>query len=229
MRADARFATAQACGRCHQFDFPLRPGAPMQDTMGEHKNSKYSTTACQTCHMPGVVDGKGKSHKSHAFRVVGDAALLRSAVKASAARSTPQAVTVTLEAGKVGHAFPTGDMFRRLEVRADVLDGDGKVTGRARSVVLERKFAVTAGDKGIERVQTGDTRVPASGAPREALLLFAEDVEHRTVRWEVAYQRMGKTMAATFGVDLSADETIVATGTLPPAGDDAGMDTPHAN
>ena len=218
VRADARFSTAEACSRCHQFDFPLRPGAPMQDTVHEHKTGKLASTPCQACHMPTVQGKSGKPHKSHAFPAHGDAALLRSAVQASAARSTAQAVTVTLSVARVGHAFPTGDMFRRLEVRAIILGPDGEPTGRSTSVLLERKFQVTVTKQGTERVQVADTRLPSSGAPREALLLFAEDIERRSVRWEVAYQRMSSAMAKLFGVDPAADEVIVATGTLQPAG-----------
>ncbi len=201
----------------------------MQDTVHEHKTGKLASTACQTCHMPAVQDKSGKSHKSHAFPAHGDASMLRSAVQATAARSTAQAITVTLSVARVGHAFPTGDMFRRLEVRARFLDAKGNVTGRSTSVLLERKFQVTVTQQGTERVQVADTRLPSSGAPREALLLFAEDIQGRSVRWEVAYQRMSSAMAKLFGVDPAADEVIVATGTLPPAGAPAASATPTAS
>ncbi|MFT3771202.1 MAG: multiheme c-type cytochrome [Minicystis sp.] len=215
VRADARLATEEACARCHQFDFPRPQRAPMQGTGDEHRASAHAGQACQACHMPPARDG-GRGHRSHDFRVIGDAAKLRSAVTARAARDGDRAVTVALAAARVGHAFPTGDMFRRLEVRARAVDEQGEVMATAGPVVLARRFVVARGEHGSERVQVGDDRVPANGAAREVRLAFAEPVAGRAVRWEVAYQRLDASMAAAFGVDPRADEIIVAEGTLPP-------------
>jgi len=210
--ADARLATSAACERCHQFEFPQPQRAPMQGTADEHRASPHAAEACQSCHMPSARLEGERPHRSHDFRVLGDAARLRSAVTARAARAEDRAVTVSLSAARVGHAFPTGDMFRRLEVRARVVEASGEIIATASPVVLGRRFGV----KRSERLQIGDDRVPASGEAREVRLEFAAPIGGRAVRWEVAYQRLDATMARAFGVDAKGDEVIVAEGTLRP-------------
>lgn len=127
VRADARLAGASACGGCHQFGFPLRPTSPMQGTNQEHQAGRMASTPCQDCHMPAVKDGAGRSHRSHTFKVLGDAAMLRSAVKATAVRGAEQAVTVTLEAGKVGFAaeasLPVRGLPRTLQAPVEHFTG----------------------------------------------------------------------------------------------------------
>ncbi len=210
--ADARLASSAACERCHQFDFPQPQRAPMQGTADEHRASPHAAEACQSCHMASVrVEGE-LPHRSHDFRVLGDAARLRSAVTARAARVDDRAVTVSLSAARIGHAFPTGDMFRRLEVRARVVDASGATVVAATPVVLARRFSMQRN----EHLQIADDRVPASGEAREARLEFAAPIDGRAVRWEVAYQRLDARMAKAFGVDTNADEVIVAEGTLRP-------------
>lgn len=212
----AELGGADACAACHEFGFPLRPSSPMQRTLAEHAASPRAGETCQSCHMKSVTDpATGKAHRSHDFRVTGDPAMLRSAVVASAKRLSGQAITVTLSAGQVGHAFPTGDLFRRLEVRARAA-GEGGIAITGQPVVLSRRLSVLQTPLGIDRVQTADLRVPASGTPVTTVVLFGADVSRAAVRWEVAYQRMPPALASTFGLDPSDDETIVATGTLLP-------------
>lgn len=212
VRGDARLATAAACAGCHQFDFPEPQRAPMQGTAGEHRASPHASESCQQCHMPLVQGAGGKQHRSHDFRVLGDTAMLRSAVKASARRDGERAVTVTLAAARAGHAVPTGDMFRRLEVRARVAGEGGPA---ATSAVLGRRFVMMPGPSGARRLEVGDDRLPATGEAREVRLPFPEAIAGRAVRWEVAYQRMDAGMAALWGVDPAADEVILAEGALP--------------
>jgi hypothetical protein len=216
VRGDPSLATAAACARCHQFDFPQPQKALMQGTGDEHRASPYASSSCQQCHMPAVIGAAGKSHRSHDFRVIGDAVRLRSAVTARAWQAEEQTVVVSLATARVGHAFPTGDMFRRLEVRARVAGEGGEGGVKATPVVLARRFVMVPGPGGPQRKQTGDDRLPASGEAREVRLRFAEGLAGRAVRWEVVYQRMDAGMAATFGIDPAADEVIVAEGVLPP-------------
>lgn len=211
--ADPRIATSAACERCHQFAFPVPQRAPMQGTADEHRASPHAAESCQSCHMPPVADAPGRSHRSHDFRVLGDSARLRSALTARAARADDRVVTLTLAAAKIGHAFPTGDMFRRLEVRARAVDDHGEPVATAIPVVLARRF----GRSRSERIQIGDDRLPASGEARAIDLVFAEPVAGRAVRWEVVYQRLDAAMARAFGLDAKADEVVVAEGTLRPA------------
>lgn len=166
--------------------------------------------------MPAVAatGGRGRAHRDHSFRVHGDPALIRAAVSAYASRNGDRTVTVTLRVDRAGHAVPTGDMFRRLEVLAEATDVDGAVA--ARPVVLARSFRREKTPDGDRRVQIGDTRLPADGEPREAELIFPRAIDASTVRWRVVYRRMGPHEAALFGVDVAAEEVEVAAGRLDP-------------
>lgn len=108
----AAFASVASCRSCHEFPFPGAPslGEPhlMQTTMLEHARSPAAERSCTTC------------HRSHSFSEVRDPAWLASQlrVRAEVVR-TPSAnvARITLEQTAPGHAFPTGDLFRRLAVR----------------------------------------------------------------------------------------------------------------
>jgi hypothetical protein len=216
--ADARLATTAACAACHEFNFPKESGQkigePMQDTAGEHARSSVGGAACQTCHMPQV--GEGAKHKSHRFSVIGDPGMIRRAASVRAQRVSATSVAVTLAPAGAGHAFPTGDMFRRLEVRANVV---GAPAGAA-PVVLARRFEdVPRGEDelGFERVQVEDSRVPPPGAgpDRRVVLKVPEAARGLPIRYEVVYQRMAAPMARAFQVDDVLDEIIVAEGIVP--------------
>lgn len=218
-RAEPSLATRAACASCHQFDFPGTKGAAMQDTLREHARSSYASVECQDCHMPVVVGADGRARRSHSFSVIGNDALLRSAVSVRAEVVGPRALELRLEGARVGHAFPTGDMFRRLELRARVVGADGAAKSIARPVHLGRRFGDRArpgAELAFDRVPTGDTRVPPPGAgARRALLSFEHELARGDeLRWEVAYQRMDDAMAASFGVDAVHDEVVVASGRL---------------
>ena len=223
--ADGRMATEEACAACHQFDFPARNGgksAPMQNTLEEHRASRFASLTCQSCHMHPVDDGGGKRHLSHAFSVIGDPAMIKGAANVDAARDGSRDVVVSIAPGSVGHAFPTGDMFRRLEVRAEAVDATGKVTASAPPVRLVRSFAdrpAGMGENDFVRVEVGDTRVRPPGASdaRKVSLHFDRSVRNLEVRYTVVYQRMGTAMAASFGVEQPHDEIVVAEGVVPRA------------
>jgi hypothetical protein len=219
--ADGRLDTQAACASCHQFDFPARAHQaapePMQDTLREHARSTSGAVPCQGCHMP-VVDGPGGRHHSHAFAVLGDPLMIRRAVKIAAARAGERTLRLTLTPAAVGHAFPTGDMFRRLEARAEIVGG-----GRATPVVLARSFTDAPRDPlGTEltfaRVEQADTRVPPPGGPPRVVDLELPAASGR-VRWQVVYQRMSTPMAEAFGVEQVLDEIVVAQGELEQGGD----------
>jgi hypothetical protein len=215
VRADPRLATDEACASCHEFEFPSRRGALMQGTVSEHRESRHAGMSCQTCHMKPEANAKGVVRRGHGFSASKDPALLRSALAASAARKTERSIAVTLRATGAGHAFPTGDMFRRLEVRAFAQGDDDKPMKSAPPVILERVFrAAPMAGGGVDRVEVRDDRVPASGAPRDVVVLFPEPIEGQKVAWEVVYRRMGPAMAAAFGVDMKSDEVVVARGIL---------------
>jgi hypothetical protein len=221
VRADARLATEAGCAPCHQFDFPQKASAAMQDTVAEHRAGRLADKPCRDCHMPLVQGSAGRPHRDHHFTVLGDPALLRSAVEARASRDGEEAVMVHVRVAAAGHAVPTGDMFRRLEIRARAVDASGKTVTTAAPVILERQFSMRVDEGSVQRIPTADTRLPATGATRSLRLAFPSPVDGLAVRWEVVYQRMGAAMAAAFRIDTAADEVILTAGTLEPRPDPA--------
>ncbi len=230
VKVDSTMAGPQLCARCHQFDFPPDSqqlhAEPMQDTIAEHARSSEAATPCQSCHMP-YVDGPDGRHRSHAFSVLSDPSLIRSAVTVRAERVdtlTGPRVRVTLVGAKIGHAFPTGDMFRRLEVRAVAVDPHGRTLARAVPAPLLRVFGDRPRDPGgtdltFARVELEDTRVPPPGEGErvvELVLPARAGVRRARVVYTVAYQRMSTPMARSFGVNQVLDEIIVASGELGP-------------
>jgi hypothetical protein len=170
--------------------------------------------------MP-TVDGEQGRHRSHRFSVMGDPQMLRSAVRVSAERISPTRVAVTIAPTGAGHSFPTGDMFRRLEARAEAVDGRGNTRGRAEPVVLGRTFIdAPRGETelGFQRVESEDKRVPPPGAGTPGRLVFELPPSARglPVRWHLAYQRMGTPMAEAFRVSQVLDEVMIAEGEVVP-------------
>lgn len=119
---DDAFGTA-SCARCHEFAFPpnshLPAGSMMQTTMREHRASAHTDRGCDACHLPRA--GAGVDHSLASTR---DPEALRRALAVTATREGND-LLVTLEPRDVGHAFPTGDLFRRLALHAE-LHADGE-------------------------------------------------------------------------------------------------------
>lgn len=164
------FAGVAACARCHEFAFPdarlRRTPLAMQRTVSEH-GARSDT--CATCHMTRAATG---GHVDHRFAAARDAAFVRSAVSVRA-RRTPGGVEVTLTPAAVGHAFPTGDLFRRV-----------RVTVGAETRYLARHFESRQERPGaVVKVETSDDRV--LGAPRVVTLPAPEG----PTRVEVVYER----------------------------------------
>lgn len=219
VRRDARMATTALCAGCHQFDFPrpapgeqvrYHPGRPLQNTVAEWSQSRYADRPCQDCHMA-VTGDPGRPHRSHAFRIFEDPALLTRAVQVTArARRHGGAVRVSVEIapGEIGHAFPTGDMFRRavLTVRA----------GAAReSAVLMRRFAHTITDDASGHLlgQVDDTRIPPPGSgPSPRLELELADTRATEVAWSLRLFRLAPDDALDRGLDDAALGQRIASG-----------------
>jgi len=206
IRRDPQFATADACANCHQFEFPGSLDL-MQSTLAEHNGSAYSAVACAGCHMPVV--GADRRHRSHAFPASRDPAFLRQAVRVQASRAATR-VLFTLTPGVVGHAFPTGDLFRRLVMVAEVVGADGRPLMTA-SRYLTRHFTLSRREVADDRVGApdlagGDQLIPFDLGPPAI---------GREIRWRVAYERVAFPRASNDDAEVEAS-IIVATGTLGP-------------
>lgn len=173
-RAAAELAGTLACARCHQFAFEGRPDEQLQRTVQEWMRSEHRQTTCQGCHMP----TRG-GHTVHRFPGAFDRTLLRDAIATAASARVDGARTVVrleLRADGAGHAVPTGDMFRHLEVRAWPIGHPE----RAVTTSLARRFRVDeAGwhERADERVPATGTRVVELELPeRAARVVYAVDL-----------------------------------------------------
>ena len=190
VRRSPGFARTGGCVGCHEFPFPrgsiaTGDGDFMQTTAREHARSKGAERACADCHMPLV-----RGRRSHAFAEVRDPAWLQKQLRATAARAGEGTLRITLVQSDPGHAFPTGDLFRRLAVGCEVRSPRGEIL--ARDVRYPRRHLdATRGLFG--RVLTADDRV--FDAPVEIDLDVSDAGERGSgggakVRWWVIYQRV---------------------------------------
>jgi Cytochrome c554 and c-prime len=222
------FATAAACASCHEFDFPIhsRDRAPerMQSTVTEYRQSGYADVSCASCHMPPVRGssdggsqtrpGQSGTHKSHLFGLGTDHSMLRAAVDVSVRRTSPSRVTLLLTPAQVGHAFPTGDLFRRLVVSAEAMGDDWFVVSET-SRALSRRFEMRDSGTGQSlRHLISDDRVGV--APSETLELDLGDAARgRPIAWRVEYQRVEHPVGKDDSRAVVAESVVVAEGLAP--------------
>lgn len=224
------------CAGCHQFNFPgdtgrggahFETGEPMQDTYAEWLDSAAAAeqTQCQGCHMPWVDDARGGRHRSHRFPGGRDLALLRSALDVSVTARVEgdhTLVTATLTPRALGHSFPTGDLFRRVEVSAAWADEPASAV----RVGLAREFSnvparTPHGSLTFVRRQSADTRLAAAGlGPPRVVTLALPGTRRGAVRWSLDHLLMPTPLAASQGVGEPRNRLVVADGTVaPPQGD----------
>jgi hypothetical protein len=154
---------------------------------------------------------------------VRDAETLAKAVQIEVERGK-EAVAITLKAGIVGHSVPTGDLFRRLVVRAFLVPDANHEEPLGRPVVMARSFVDvpvhpdSPRDPSLQRREGPDTRLAPPGRPgseRRVELALTPSERASGVRWEVVYQRMPDRVAASFGVSQAEDELVFGHGFLP--------------
>jgi len=215
---DPAFATPVACAACHEFDFPegASHGAPeqMQSTVSEHATSPLSGTSCIDCHMPRTPTPRRPGHRSHVFAASRDTSTLRAAVRVRSERLSPSTVKLTLTPGDVGHAFPTGDLFRRLVVVAEAIGDDWTVIGED-SRELRRRFEVRTMASGhLGRHMVGDDRVGV-GAATPVTLDLGEQARGRAIAWRLEYQRVEHPLGGDGSAAVLAGSTVVTQGLIP--------------
>ncbi|MBX3191855.1 MAG: hypothetical protein KF819_32995 [Labilithrix sp.] len=202
VRRDSRFAGDGACASCHEFPFPDvaargGDGARMQRTIEEHAASRFADRTCASCHMPKLASGA----RGHAFAVE---PMLARALVVRATRSD-EGVRIDLSPGEIGHAFPTGDLFRRLVIVAEVADDPRARAERA----LARRFRFETNAEGakIQR-EIGDDRV---AAPKTVEIVLGPEARGREIAWRVEWQRV---VSMRGDVAEIASAVIVASGRL---------------
>lgn len=185
---DASLGTSEACATCHEFTFasvaptPYDEAGMLQGTLSEwHEVEERGT--CQSCHLRDERD-----RVTHAMAGAREPALLARALSVEAsARVVGDHTEVTLLLrSEAGHAVPTGDMYRRLEVRAWV-DGHSRATA---SRVLMRRFSRL---DGVLR-QVEDDRVPPLGE-RRVVLALPDAPRAARVHWQITWQALDPALA----------------------------------
>ena len=191
-----------ACGTCHEFPFPdnARRASPalMQRTLTEHRGSRFADRSCQSCHMP-----KRDGGRSHAFAVASDPALLQRALVAHAER-TDRGIAFDLAPGEVGHALPTGDLFRRLVVIADSEGEDHRLLGHA-SRALARHFRF---DEAKVQQEIADDRVQG---PQRIELPLTGSRNAEVITWRIEWQRVSAMHEDEADV---AERVVIAQGAI---------------
>ena len=211
----AELGTSKACAGCHEFAFPdaaLRDRPElMQATVREHALSSARDVPCASCHLPFVGEGAAR-HRSHAFRGGHDAELVKGALRVRAERVAASRVRLVLSSQGVGHSFPTGDLFRRLEVSAEAVGSDYQVTGSARRY-LARHWTEQRKLSAVVRSVSHDDRV--TGAPLELELELDGSPGAQPIAWRVAYQRVEHPRSESERDNVVEGEIELARGVLP--------------
>ena len=178
-------AGAGVCARCHEFTFDDGRPDLVQETVSEHAASIYTGVACAECHMP-ARDG----HKDHRF-VSGHApSQIARAVRVDVERAPERGADALRVAIRVdaGHAFPTGDMFRRARLMVFAEGARGEIVADAERTFGRTWGGVTSGEHAGARLQQSDTRIRGSWA--EVIDLGAPSAPIVRVRWTLLYERV---------------------------------------
>ena len=202
-----------ACADCHQFEFPRKThrvrGTLMQKTMLEHERSEWAELTCADCHFPANDNGRGRNH---GLAISRDPELLRASLVAEVDWAPGgEGVRFALEPNGVGHSFPTGDLFRRLELRVEVLDEAGAVIATERRY-LARHFASVHEGHGL----IGEARDDRLLGPATIELALPDHggAGSSRVRWRVLYQRVDSRDHAAPERSVLAGEVELASGIL---------------
>ncbi|MBX3213635.1 MAG: hypothetical protein KF850_16475 [Labilithrix sp.] len=194
------------CARCHEFDFPDARGERMQKTATEHRASAYAAVSCASCHMPAA-----GGHRSHAFAASRDASALARAVSVDAGRDGDQ-LRFVLEPRGVGHAFPTGDLFRRLTLTVVSEDAAGRPLATKRRY-FGRVFGPVRSGGEIVRREIADERLFAR---TEVTFALAPRTDPTTVRWQLDYERVAFSPTRHPEDAVVEGSVTLARGTLAP-------------
>lgn len=169
-----------ACASCHEFAFEGRTEL-VQKTASEHAASAFASVPCADCHMP-VRDG----HRDHRFLAGHAPETVARSVHVEAAREGEAAVRVAIRSD-AGHAFPTGDMFRRVRLEVFAEGARGEIVGSAERV-FERTWSSVP--QTAARTQASDTRIRGEW---QSVLPLEPTAPIARVRWRLHYERVVAT------------------------------------
>jgi hypothetical protein len=196
LKLEPKLADSAFCAGCHEF-----LGHEVVDGQTALTDEKMQTTytewqawrarggegTCQNCHMP---------DKAHTFRGAYDLEFLRGALSLRVEAADGRMVAV-VESQGVGHAFPTGDVFRHLTLWAD-----------ARPVArFGQRFALKATEDGGLRVRrVEDTALRPFEPVRVVLPAGTRRVRVTYHYGEERHERRGTLPRDELVVELTARE-----------------------
>lgn len=214
LRREARFGSSDACAGCHEFAFPGRAAGDerMQTTVSEHRDSQQADRSCADCHMPQGASGE----RSHGFHASRDSAWMQSVVDVQATRPRGDKLVITLELDKaaIGHALPTGDLFRRIAVEAISTRKQVRPTTKRR--ILARHWAPRTGGQPSEYTVVADDRLGVGDNPRVVHLSLEPEDEALPVRWKVRYERVEAMLLGATDEGMVVGGVLLAEGVLNP-------------
>jgi hypothetical protein len=133
-------------------------------------------------------------------------------VQVSARREDDRVVVeATIEPTHVGHSFPTGDLFRRVELRVSVDGGEPEVIGFAREFTDHAERLPDGGLTFVRR-QSADSRIPPPGFGRPATHRIEVRADAERVRWSLDHLLMPTPLAASYGFSPARARVVVASG-----------------
>jgi hypothetical protein len=137
--------------------------------------------------------------------------MVRSAADVRATRLDARRVRIVLTPKNAGHAFPTGDLFRRIEVSAEAIGPEwSRLSGAerylARHFVTERRGTVAL------RRLASDDRVGSE--PRVVELDVGADGAGAPIAWRVAYQRVAHPLGVGSNAAVVEGEIVLGSGIL---------------
>lgn len=200
-RRAARTSAEVRCAGCHEFPFEDNPAEMMQATVREHASSAFAAVACIDCHMPSRA-----GHRDHRFVASHAPAALAKQVHVDAEKIDGSRVRVRIRSD-AGHAFPTGDMFRRVRLEVFAEGARGEIVGSAERV-FQRSWAglTRPGLRPGARTEVSDTRVRGTW---EEVLPLEPSAPVVRVRWLLHYER---PVAVRGPRSLLASSDVVAEG-----------------
>jgi hypothetical protein len=169
------------CARCHEFTFDHGRGELVQKTVSEHADSSFAAVACVECHAP-----PRAGHTDHRFASGHSPAFLSRAVHVEGTRSGPNALTLAIRVD-AGHAFPTGDMFRRARLLVFAENADGRIVADAERIFGRTWGGVQGREHAGARTQTADTRIRESWS--EVFSFDDAPAPIARVRWTLLFER----------------------------------------
>ncbi len=201
LRVVPELSSSVFCGNCHQVNWPLtfkpfhESKLPMQNTLVESLRVRHPVRSCQTCHM---------QNGSHRFPGGHDVEWLRQTLSARIWWESERVLRVLVRARGIGHKFPTGDPFRRLQ--ADVCEDP-----ECAKPLVSFSFGIFFQERNGRQVLVRDTAIPPPQGRElesERSIRYRMRAVHTPLFWRLRYAYA----APSTEHELSSDDIAVEVG-----------------